>query len=184
MNTSRTTLDTTTTLAGAPRLGVDIGRVIILGDGPDTSFIGGSDEDALRTPPVPGALEQLAELTAQLEGRVWLVSKCGPRVQQRTRAWLGHHRFFERTGIRRDHLHFCRDRREKAPICAKLGIGLFVDDRVDVLVAMEGVVPGRFLFGASRSPVPGLVPVATWAEARVALDDALSVRLRGPRRPA
>ena len=142
--------------------------------------MGGSDEDALRTPPVHGALEAIADLTARFEGRVWLVSKCGPRVQARTRTWLAHHRFFERTGIARDNLHFCRDRRDKAPICARLGIGLFVDDRVDVLLAMEGVVAERFLFGAKSSPVPGLTPVATWSDALEALAPRVSGRLRGP----
>src|SRR5262245_3779018 len=91
---------------GEPRLGVDIGRVIIHGDGPDTSFIGGSEADALKAPAISGALEALARLNTFFEGRVWLVSKCGPRVQSRTRAWLGEHRFFERTGIAPDHVHF------------------------------------------------------------------------------
>jgi len=153
---------------------VDIGRVIILGDGPDTSFVGGTDEDALRTPPVAGALETLAALARRFAGRVWLVSKCGPKVQERTRRWLARHRFFEATGIAPAHLHFCRDRKEKAPICGRLGIGVFVDDRVDVLVAMNGVVPTRLLFGAERSSVPGLVPVPTWSDARRAIEAAIS----------
>ena len=33
-----------------PTLGIDIGRVIIHGDGPDTSFIGATDDDAMRAP--------------------------------------------------------------------------------------------------------------------------------------
>jgi hypothetical protein len=105
-----------------PRLGVDIGRVIIHGDGPDTSFIGGSEADALKAPAMSGALEALARLTTFFDGRVWLVSKCGPRIQARTRAWLTAHRFFERTGIAPDHLHFCRERPEKATICKTLMI--------------------------------------------------------------
>jgi hypothetical protein len=80
-----------------PRLGVDIGRVIIHGDGPDTSFIGGSEADALKAPAMSGAFEALARLTTFFDGRVWLVSKCGPRIQARTRAWLAARRFFERT---------------------------------------------------------------------------------------
>lgn len=166
-----------------PRLGVDIGRVIIDGDGPDTSFIGGSEEDAMRAPAVAGAVSALAELTRRFEGRVWLVSKCGPRIQERTRRWLAHHRFFQATGIAPDHLFFCRDRKEKAPICARLGIGVFVDDRVDVLVAMEGVVGTRLLFGASRSPVPGLVATPTWVVARELIEAGLSrpASTSGPR---
>jgi len=37
-----------------PNLGIDIGRVIIHGDGPDTSFIGATDEDSLKAPPMEG----------------------------------------------------------------------------------------------------------------------------------
>jgi hypothetical protein len=130
------------------RLGVDIGRVIIAGDGPDTSFVGGSEEDALSAPPIEGAFEALTRLREHFAGRIWLVSKCGARVQARTRLWLAHHQFFERTGIDPLHLRFCRTRPEKAPICAELGITCFIDDRVDVLAEMRDIVPTRILFGA------------------------------------
>jgi hypothetical protein len=151
------------------RLGVDIGRVIIHGDGPDTSFIGGSDADALRAPPMAGALEALARLARALEGRVWLVSKCGPRIEARSRAWLARQRFFETTSIAPEHLHFCRDRRDKAPICKRIGIQCFVDDRGDVLEAMRGIVAHRLLFGAHAAPRADVTPVPTWYEAEAAI---------------
>jgi hypothetical protein len=162
-----------TSLLTEPRLGVDIGRVIIHGDGPDTSFVGGSDVDALRAPAVDGALEALARLRVRFAGLVWLVSKCGPRVEARTRVWLDHHRFFESTGIERDHVRFCRARADKAPICQKLGIGYFVDDRSDVLFAMNGIVPHRFLFAAASAPWPDVVAVPGWSEAERAIAAAL-----------
>ena len=158
-----------TTSTSIPRLGVDIGRVIIHGDGPDTSFVGGSDEDAMRTPAIDGAFEALGRLCARFEGRVWLVSKCGKRVEERSRRWLQEHRFFDTTGVSADNLVFCRERGMKAGICRDLGIGWFVDDRVDVLVPMAGIVAHRFLFGAAATDVPGLVAVATWAEAEAAI---------------
>jgi hypothetical protein len=157
----------------APVLGVDIGRVLIHGDGPDTSFIGGSEEDAVKAPPMEGALESLTRLSVRLGGRIWLVSKCGPKVQARTIRWLDHHRFFEATGIPAGQLRFCRERHEKAPICAKLGIRLFVDDRLDVLSAMQGVVPYRFQFGVMSAPA-GIHPVATWSDAEAAILAALA----------
>ncbi|MDP3770860.1 MAG: hypothetical protein Q8R16_01000, partial [bacterium] len=40
---------------------------------------------------------------------------------------------YERTGIGRDHVRFCRERHEKAGICEELGITHFVDDRLEVL---------------------------------------------------
>lgn len=149
-------------------LGVDIGRVLIHGDGPDTSFLGGSDADALRAPAMADSFEVIARLCALFDGRVWLVSKCGPRIQARTRQWLDRHLFFQSTGIRYGQVRFCRERREKAPICAELGVSLFVDDRLDVLAAMTGIVPHRFQFGVSAAP-SGIVPVPTWTAAEEAI---------------
>jgi hypothetical protein len=147
------------------RLGVDIGRVIIAGDGPDTSFVGGSEEDALRAPPIDGAFEALTRLRDHFAGRLWLVSKCGAKVQARTRSWLAHHCFFEQTGIDPVNLRFCRTRPEKAPICAELGITCFIDDRFDVLAEMRDTVATRILFGACAAPTPDVVAAPDWAAA-------------------
>jgi hypothetical protein len=165
MNTSKYTSNHSHTFASELRLGVDIGRVIIAGDGPDTSFVGGSDEDALRTPEIAGATEALTRLHRALGGRVWLVSKCGARVQERTRRWLAHRRFFETTRIDPANLFFCHTRPEKAPICQKLEITCFVDDRSDVLASMNGIVPHRLWFGASDAHGSHVTPVAGWGEA-------------------
>ena len=158
----------------SPRLGVDIGRVIIHGDGPDTSFIGGTDEDAMRAPPMEGAFAALGRLCALFSGQVWLVSKCGPRIEARSRAWLAERRFFEETGIPRENLEFCRERPLKAKICHRLGVGFFVDDRLDVLLPMAGVVPHRFLFGAASCDHAGITAVPTWRAAEAAIVRALS----------
>jgi hypothetical protein len=165
MNTELTFQEATNNDAREPRLGVDIGRVIIAGDGPDTSFVGGSEEDAMRAPAIAGAFEALTRLRARFEGRVWLISKCGARVQARTRQWLAARRFFETTGIAAENLVFCVSRPEKAPICAGLGITAFVDDRWDVLSAMVGIVPNLFLFGARTAPGRGAIAVPSWEEA-------------------
>jgi hypothetical protein len=161
---------TTAAHQAAPRaLGIDIGRVIISdGEGEsDTSFLGSSEADSMRTPPMRGALETIAELVEAFEGRVWLVSKCGPSVQARTRRWLAHWRFHERTGLPSRQLRFCRQRHEKAPICAELGLGAFIDDRTDVLAPMAGIVPWRFLYGPQRRGIPGdLVWVRDWNAVR------------------
>lgn len=157
------------------KLGIDIGRVLISPDAPegcaDTSFIGGTLADALATPPYPGMFDVVPGLVQLFEGRVWLVSKAGPKVQEKTRHWLRHHRFFERTGIPPDNLRFCLERSEKAGHCAGLGITHFVDDRPDVLGYLDGVVPHRFLFGPQRKPntLRGLVPVLDWDAAATAI---------------
>jgi hypothetical protein len=162
-------------------LGIDIGRVIIgPGDGPDdTSFIGDSLEDALRTPSMEGAFEAIRKLVDVFERRVWLISKCFPRVQDRTRRWLDHHGFYDKTGLRRDRVVFCQERPQKSVHCERLGIEYFIDDRLDVLEAMRGKVPHLFLFGEQRRPVPAadwFQPVAVWPDALQAVLERHSKR--------
>ena len=124
--------------------------------------------NSVRNGYVSGAVETLTRLCRRFAGRVWLVSKCGPKVQQRTRMWLDRTRFFQTTGIPYGHVRFCKDRKDKAPICAELGVDIFVDDRLDVLQHMAGVVPHRLHFLSSSSP-DGITPVKSWAEAEAAI---------------
>ncbi|GAB6903221.1 hypothetical protein [Kineosporia succinea] len=161
-----------------PRLGVDIGRVIIDGsshpDGGDTAFFQGSEEVMLATPEMPGALEALTRLTALFDGRVWLVSKCGARVEERSRRWLAAHDFHERTGIPASHLRFCRERRDKRIHCERLGLTHFVDDRPDVHAAIVDVVGHRYLFGPQRERVSvDAVRVADWVETELLIEESL-----------
>jgi hypothetical protein len=159
-----------------PALGLDIGRVIIsAGSGRgDTSFLDGDLAAALRTPPARDALPTIRDLVAAFDGRVWLVSKAGPRVQDRTRRWLDHQRFWEVTGTRQEHLRFCRQRGEKTAIARELGLTHFVDDRPDVLAPMVGVVRFRFLFGPQRGAAPQHILVLDWQAVAVAIRASLS----------
>lgn len=160
------------------RIGIDIGRVLIDGGpGADTAFFGRSESAAMATPAVPGAFAAVARLVDRTAGRIWLVSKCGDRIQARTRSWLAHHHFHERTGVSPDHLEFCRLRPDKATICARLAITHFIDDRPDVLLAMTGVVPHRYLFGATRAP-SGLIPIPTWPAAEREIERTLTEERR------
>jgi len=159
-----------------PVLGIDIGRVIIgaadSSGAADTSFISGSEEAALTTPATPGALDAIAELTRAFAGRVWLVSKCGPRIQQLTLRWLSRWSFFERTGVSRDHVRFCLKRPEKRDHCLAIGATHFIDDRLDVLEHLVGAVPHLYWFGyqrgASTAP-PWAEAVRDWAETQRAV---------------
>jgi hypothetical protein len=161
-----------------PRLGVDIGRVIIDGsahpDGGDTAFFTGDTAAMLRTPAVPGAFAALARLVERFEGRVWLVSKCGERVQGRTLLWLAHHEFAARTGIPLEHVRFCRRRPDKAIHCAELGITHFVDDKLDVHQALRGVVAHRYLFGPHATAPSWVLHTPTWNDAEAALTAGLA----------
>ncbi|MEV4758817.1 hypothetical protein AB0J86_27485 [Micromonospora sp. NPDC049559] len=163
-----------------PTLGVDVGGVIVAlaGRDEDTSFFGGRP---LETPAVPGVVDALAALTVQpFAGRVHLVSKAGPKVAANTSAWLEHHGFFGRTGIPAGNLHFVRERRDKAPVCQRVGITHFVDDRLDVLAHLD-TVEHRYLFlGGTGEQVPAdAVPgwataVDTWPELAALLRESLA----------
>ncbi len=170
------------------KIGIDIGRVIIRPaqtEG-DTSFLNGSDADAMKTPPSDGAFDAVQRLTAACDGQAWLVSKCGPKIERRSRAWLAHWRFTERTGIPPSHFRFCRQRRDKTPIAAALGLNVFIDDRPDIIRHLDGVVDIRLLFGPQkpgRGVPPGAVAVADWAAVLRELEPTLSHARHTPRQP-
>ena len=87
----------------------------------------------MEAPASPYVFEGLKKLVDEVFGeRVYIVSMCGPKTQQKTREWLEHHNFYDRTGISREHVHFCLERRAKAPICQRLGVTTFIDDKLEV----------------------------------------------------
>ena len=159
---------------GPPRLGIDIGRVII--DGPshpaggDTAFFTGDEATLVATPEMPGAMDVIARLVDAFAGQVWLVSKCGPRVQARTLVWLRGNDFHARTGLPADQVRFCRTRPDKRLHCEELGLTHFVDDRLEVLSYLHTVAV-RCLFRGRPAELqthahllPQVAQAATWAE--------------------
>ncbi|ASU82617.1 hypothetical protein CDO52_07305 [Nocardiopsis gilva YIM 90087] len=149
---------------------MDVGGVIIdrVADGQDTSFFG---DRPMETPAVDGAFDALAELASKpFAGRVYIVSKAKLETAHRTRDWLARQDFADRTGIPAAHLHFVPERPDKAPVCARLGVTHFVDDRLDVLEHLT-TVPHRYLFtgglGHHRPPAeipPWAIRADTWPE--------------------
>lgn len=151
------------------RLGIDIGRVIITpgDDNSDTSFLRGTIQDALNTPPYPGAFETIHQLVELFAGKVWLVSKAGPRTQEKTILWLAHHRFYHHTGVSKSQVRFCRQRHEKANHCRELQITHFIDDRIQVLKHLRTLVPNLYLFGEQKNGFvypDWVVPALNWQE--------------------
>jgi hypothetical protein len=166
-------------VAAAPRLGIDIGRVLMCptrDDGrPDTSFLGATDAAALETPAAAGMFEVVPALVRLFGGRAWLVSKAGARIEGLTRRWMDHHRFFERTGMDPSHLRFCRRRDEKRAHADELGLTHFIDDRLDVLTHLRGAVPRLGLFGVQTTPIPDwVVHVEGWPAVGRALEQRAS----------
>lgn len=146
-------------------LGVDVGGVLIdriRADGSDTSFF---SDRFLETPAVVGAFDTLVRLRRERFGpRICIVSKCGPRTEENTRLWLSHNGLLDRLGLNAQVLHFCRKRPDKAPICKRLGVTHFIDDRMDVLVHLKSV-RHKILFGPQETGlnVKGAVRAETWA---------------------
>ena len=163
-----------TTRKRQPRLGIDIGRVIIDGSahpgGGDTAFFDGDEATMLATPEMAGAFDAVNQLRELFGGRVWLVSKCGARVQARTLRWLDGHDFYGRTAVSRDSVRFCRIRAQKRQHCEELELTHFVDDRIDVHEAIHGTVEHQYLFGHANG--------TTYAQAAPTWADVL--RLMGP----
>jgi hypothetical protein len=95
--------------------------------------------------------------------------------------WLDRHDFFRETGVARERIRFCRERRDKATICRELGITHFVDDRHDVLGPLVGIVPHLFLLqsrgtdpGLAATLPPGIARVTRWSEIVAAVDPSQS----------
>jgi hypothetical protein len=149
-----------------PRLGIDIGRVIIAPGETrgDTSFLNGTDEEAMRTPPNKDSIEVISQLVKHFNGKVWLVSKAGQKVSMRTRQWLRTWNFFGQTKVPQENLYFCKERADKRGICERLRITHFIDDRLDVLTHMRGLVSSLYLFGPQpqRPAIEWAQPVLTW----------------------
>lgn len=167
-------------------IGIDIGGVLVdrVAEGDDTSFFGFRPMD---TPMVPGSLEAVRELLEMFDDRVYIVSKAGPKVAALSRQWLGVRGFVAGSGsaISPANVHFVRKRPEKHPICERLDITHFIDDRLDVhehLVTVEQTI--LFTGGLGKHPAPERVPVGitiadTWPKAVEAIRTDLRRRHRG-----
>ncbi len=126
-------------------IGIDIGGVIIdkANDDQDTSLF---QENYLMATEVVGAREAIKRLAGEkaFAQRIWIVSKCGEKIERRSREWLHHNGFAE--FVPESRWRFCRDRSEKAAIAKELGLTHFVDDKLEVLHWMHGIVRNRILF--------------------------------------
>ena len=161
----------------AARVGIDFGGVIVrnrkLVRGEDTG-LAGCDKAAVAQ---DGVFDAIHEIISICEGRVWIISKAGPRMQARTHAWLDTVDFFSRTGLDADHLRFCLNRQEKAVICRELEISHFVDDHVHVMQILRHTVPHLYFFGAQgreRFCPPWATCISNWADLMAVLTASLS----------
>merc|ERR1719424_2647679 len=121
---------------------------------------------------MPGAHQGVAALVATFgASRVFIISKAGQAMRQKSLHWLEHHDFYATTGLKTSHVFFCRTRAEKSGICVRLGVSCFIDDHVDVLRGMPKVET-KILFGHRTVPdlngkaeEGGIVATPTWEKA-------------------
>jgi hypothetical protein len=151
------------------KLGIDVGGVI-------SSAMNdhGHGDAFLNSPPIDGAVETIRDLVGWFgPEHVFLVSKCGFAMQYKTRRWLAAQNFYQHTGVEPDHVYFCLERKEKAGIARVLSLTHFIDDRLEILGYLRGVVPHRILFrgrereiDTNREELAHVVHVRSWDQVR------------------
>lgn len=161
-----------------PIVGIDFGGVICGGarqnGREDTTMFG---NNSLYTPQVQGSFAGVKALVSALGAeRVFIVSKAGEKMRQKSLEWMEHNKFYTTTGMLPTNVFYCKERPTKVPICELLGVTHFIDDRVDVLANFSpettDKVPVRYLFPklepehtADAEPVrrsDGIIPVKNW----------------------
>lgn len=117
------------------RFGIDVGGVIISRhSAEDTSFF---SDNYLSTPMNDLAVEAVRTIVAEPTSEVYIISKAGPRVAQKTLDWLAHTEFCKRTGVGVSRIVFCPSRRQKTDIARLLELDMMIDDNVGICANMR-----------------------------------------------
>ncbi len=100
-----------------------------------------------------------------------IVSRVSPEQEIRARAFVTGSEFQSNLGIPIERVHFCRERHEKGPICHRIGITHFIDDRPEVMVHMPTIVTHRILFNPNpddlakvKDQLGAILQVKDWLE--------------------
>ncbi|MEI6345684.1 MAG: hypothetical protein WCO79_00385 [bacterium] len=99
---------------------------------------------------------------------VHLVSRVDADQEKRTKDWFSENGIYKLTDLRRENVHFCREREGQAPICQRLGATHMIDDRPEVMYHLP-FVPNRLLFNPDsgdmakwESKLGNIKIVASW----------------------
>lgn len=88
----------------------------------------------LAVPEIEGGFAALRRLSAERFGdQTYVISMCDEEIEVRSREWLTHTNFLDRTSLSWDRVIYCRTFEEKAIIAGELGLTHFADDRLQVL---------------------------------------------------
>jgi hypothetical protein len=122
---------------------------------------------------VPEAFNSIKRLREVFGEKLFIVSAVGRQsVANAILIWLGSKNFFEETGVLPRQIFFVLKREHKASICKKLEITHFIDDRMEILSSLVGVVGNLYLFNPDPAEIKPYADylrhvhqVSTWPEA-------------------
>jgi hypothetical protein len=160
------------------KLGLDFGNTIVSSERPIIAISSPEGQNKSRWIEKAGASYVVSKLIQELKPEnVFIVSKATANTAARTRKWLEETGFYERTCLSPENVFFCETRAEKAPLCERLGLDTFVDDRPEVMAHLKSVTT-KILFDPNfddlskwRSEIRGeLVLAAGWFDVARLLD--------------
>ena len=129
---------TTTTKRSSRRVGIDFGGTI-----------GFEDKEE----PIPQSFPMMRHLVHKYgASNVFVVSKAGPAMVEKTKLWFQKTEFFERTGLAVDNVIFVRECEEKAGIVQSLNISIFFDDSYKVVRCLAPLPMMERIFWMSTQP--------------------------------
>jgi hypothetical protein len=133
------------------RIGVDFGNVIIdhKGFGTNTEYI--EQGDFNRIPPVAGSVQALASLLRQDVACIAVTYNATDVVDSKIIDWLRHWLPSELLNDERLIISRSLNGRDKRLNCQLHQLTHFIDDRVEVLNGLMGVVPNRILLNYTVS---------------------------------
>jgi hypothetical protein len=119
--------------------------------------------------PMPDAFNVIKEFLT-LKVPVYVVSRVNDDQSLKAYGWFRTFQFFENTGLTPNKVYFCYERHEKGPICQRLGVTHFVDDRPEVMMHMPVGVKKYLMnptsFDLDKHGLQDSHPVTNWNEVR------------------
>lgn len=153
-------------------LGIDLGNVIIdhLSFGTTRDYVENGDYTLI--PPVENVFESLRTLNEEIfNGNMFVVYNATDVADAKIQSWLEYHNFYEVTGIRKDRVHRTENGRDKSSICKRYRATHFIDDRLEVLKHLIGIVPNLYLLRPQEQEIaqyeevlPYVHRAETWIE--------------------
>jgi hypothetical protein len=128
------------------RCGVDIGNVIVK-NGSYTSKLTIDNAEL-----VPGSVQGVKFLVNKVgTSNVWIVSKASLEQQESSKIFLERFGLYSTAGLSHDHVRFCLERLDKAPIIKELDLQGHIDDRGEVIESIQNFVPCPVWFNVELS---------------------------------